>query len=119
MSFKEHYESRVLNFLSKYAVIAIYLILGLTLLNTCHSCNTQKKVISLVKKTDSLSNNINQLTEKLYNKDELNIRLEILGNEMSKNFVYDNNTIARTTKRPDDVVHEYDQKIKELQGKLK
>lgn len=110
---------KVMNFLSKYAVIAIYLILGLTLLNTCHSCNTQKKTVSLIKKTDSLTTSINQLNGKLYDKDQLNIRLEILGNEMSRNFCRDNNNIARTKERPDDIYVKYDEEIKKLQGKLK
>lgn len=38
--------------------------------------------------------------------------------ETARRVVYDQNTIVRTTKRPDDVMNEYDAKIKELRKKL-
>jgi len=49
---------------------------------------------------------------------EMEIMLEIVSLETARRVVYDNNTIVRTTARPDDVMNDYDKKIKELYKKL-
>ena len=59
------------------------------------------------------------LNSHIYTKDELDTRISIEGYEISKRMLYDQNTIVRTTVRPDDRMNEYDGKIKELREKLK
>jgi len=44
--------------------------------------------------------------------------MEIEGYEISKRMLFDNNTVVRTTRRPDDILIEYDNKIKELRKKI-
>ena len=108
--------------LNKYLVYAIYLLLAFSLIGNVRSCGTnkenkrlRKEVTALTEQTLTLTNAIN---DSFYDKDELSVRLEILGYEVSKRMLYDQNAIVRTVVRPDDRMNEYDEKIKELTKKL-
>ena len=105
--------------LTKYVVYAMYAMLVLALVGNIRSCNTNKEVSKLRKDVDSLATNVNMLNSHIYTKDELDTRISIEGYEISKRMLYDQNTIVRTTVRPDDRMNEYDGKIKELREKLK
>ena len=107
-----------MNFLNKYLTIAIYVLIAISMLNGCNSCQGRKEVQRLKKEVDSLSVAVGDLKNQTYTKDELNTRISIEGYEISKRMLYDNNTIVRTTQRPDDIMIVYDNKIKELRAKL-
>lgn len=106
-------------FLNQYIVYAIYGFLILTCVNTCNSCSSTKEDVRMRKEIDSLSVQVKAVEYNSYNKEELTTRISIEGYEISKRMLYDNNAIVRTTVRPDDRMNEYDQKIKELNTKLK
>ncbi len=108
----------ILDKLNKFVVYAIYFLLVVSLINGCNGCNLQKEVSKLKKEDDSLKVEIQELKAKTYEKQELDVRMEIEGYEISKRMLYDQNAIVRTTVRPDDRMNEYDQKIKELREKL-
>ncbi len=86
-------------YIGAYVLLVIILLLG--------NCNNSRTITKLSKKMDSLQV---QLNNKPSIKD-----LKIEGYEISKRMLYDNNSVVRTTKRPDDIMFEYDNKIKELQ----
>ena len=115
--------NKVSTLLNKYFIYAIWAFLFVSLIVNFRSCGVVKEnkkvkdeVIILQNEVDSLENTI---TTNIYTKEELDVRMEILGYEISKRMLYDQNAIVRTTVRPDDRMNEYDQKIKELVEKLK
>lgn len=107
-----------MNFLNKYLTIAIYVLIALTMLNGCNSCQGRKEVQRLKKEVDSLTVSVNDMKKQTYSKKELDTRISIEGYEISKRMLYDNNTVVRTTQRPDDIIIGYDNKIKELRAKI-
>lgn len=107
-----------MNFINKYVNIAIYVLIVITMLNGCNSCAGRKDVQKLKKEVDSLTVAVNDLKKSTYSKKELDTRIQIEGYEISKRMLYDNNTVVRTTQRPDDIIIGYDNKIKELRSKL-
>jgi len=115
--------NKVNTLLNKYFIYAIWAFLLVSLTVNFRSCGVVKEnrkvkeeIVILQSEVDSLESSIDK---NIYDKEELNIRLEILGYEISKRMLYDQNAIIRTTVRPDDRMNEYDQKIKELVEKLK
>lgn len=107
-----------MNFFNKYVNIAIYVLVVLTMLNGCNTCSGRKDTQRLKKEVDSLSVEIQTLRKTTYDRKELDTRIAIEGYEISKRMLYDNNTVVRTTQRPDDIIIGYDNKIKELRAKL-
>lgn len=107
-----------MNFFNKYANVAIYVAVLLSLLNGCNQCAGRKDVQRLKKEVDSLTVQVTELKGSTYSKKELDTRIAIEGYEISKRMLYDNNTVVRTTQRPDDIIIGYDNKIKELRAKL-
>lgn len=113
---------KVSELLNKYFIYAIWAFLFVSLIVNFRSCGVNKENRKLreeinvqSQEIDSLENRINT---DIYSKEELDLRMEILGYEVSKRMLYDNNAIVRTTVRPDDRMNEYDQKIKELRDQL-
>ncbi len=104
--------------LNKYVVIAIYALLLVTLINSCNGCRSSKDNVRLKKEVDSLNTTVKEMSVRIYDKKELDARISIEGYEISKRMLVDNNSIVRTTRRPDDVLVEYDKKIAELREKL-
>ena len=104
---------------NKYVVYVLYLMLFFFIIGNIRSCNTNKEVVKLRKEVSLLNNEIDSLSSKIYTKNELNIRMNIEGYEISKRMLYDQNAIVRTVIRPDDRMIEYDAKIKELREKIK
>lgn len=120
---KKSSDSKVNVFLHKSVAYAIWAVLAISLIFTYRGCSAAKEnvrlrreFVDLKNSVDSLQKNIN---DQVYNKVELDIRMEILGFEISKRMLYDQNAIVRTTVRPDDKMNEYDQKIRELRKKLR
>lgn len=115
--------NKVNTLLNKYFIYAIWAFLLVSLTVNFRSCGVVKEnrkvkeeIVILQSEVDSLESSIDK---NIYDKEELNIRLEILGYEISKRMLYDNNLIIRKKTRPDDQMHKYDIKIKELTDKLK
>lgn len=109
-------------FLSKYLIIPIYVVALLGLFGYLRGCSTakensrlRKEVTGLKGEIDSLGNVINT---NFYDKDQMNVRMEIEGLRTSKRTLYDWNTVVRTTVRPDDRMNEYDEQIKALEKEL-
>lgn len=105
----------ILDLISKYAV---FLLIGLTAMNGCNSCSHTKEASKLRREVDSLNVSLNTFKNSVYNKEQLDLRMSVEGFEISKRMLYDQNAIVRTTVRPDDMMNEYDTKIKELQEKI-
>lgn len=115
--------NKVSTLLNKHFIYAIWAFLLVSISINFRSCGVVKEnkkvkeeVIVLQNEVDSLENTI---STNIYTKEELDTRMEILGYEISKRMLYDNNLIIRTKTRPDDMMNEYDIKIKELHEKLK
>lgn len=109
----------MIGFLNKYVVIAIWALLAVSVMNACNGCNSSRKEASIRKAVDSLQTQVSIMSSKIYDKDELDVRMSIEGYEVSKRMLYDQNAIVRTVQRPDDRMNEYDAKIKQLREKLK
>jgi hypothetical protein len=88
------------------------------MINGCNGCSSQKENVKLRKEVDSLTIAVDALKKSSYSRNELDIRMQIEGYEVSKRMLYDQNAIVRTTVRPDDRMNAYDTKIKELQEKI-
>lgn len=85
------------------------------------TCGTKGNLDRTNRRIDTVQKSIDSIDSTAATKvseQEMEIMLEIISLETARRVVYDNNTIVRTTKRPDDVMNEYDQKIKELRKKL-
>lgn len=104
---------------NKYVVYTLYLLLFFSFVATMRSCGTNREVSKLKKEVSTLNEKIRTLDSNIYSKEEINIRMSIEGYEISKRMLYDQNSVIRTVIRPDDRMNEYDQKIKELQEKIK
>jgi DNA replication protein DnaD len=95
--------------LGKYGIIMLLVFSVLTFFNTCGTKSsikqTNKRIDSLVQR-DSLNMEI------------LSIEREISILKTSREIVYTNNAIVRTSVRPDDAMNDYSKKIDELQKKL-
>lgn len=111
------------NKMNKYVMIAIYMIAVMSLVNGCRGCSTAKDISRISREIDSLETGMDaikqQVESQYYTKDELDVRMSIEGYEISKRMLFDNNSIVRTSQRPDDILMEYDKKIKELRDKIK
>ena len=95
--------------LGKYGIIMLLVFSIMTFFNTCGTKSSIKqtnKRIDAVIERDSLNMEI------------LSVEREISILETSREIVYTNNAIVRTTARPDDVMNDYSKKINELQKKL-
>ena len=95
--------------LGKYGIIMLLVFSVLTFFNTCgtkSAIKTTNKRIDAVEQRDSLNIEIQAIED------------EIISLETSKRILFDWNTVVRTTERPDDIMNQYDNKIKELRKKL-
>ena len=92
----------------------VFVVLGLmSMLSTCNSCNARREIVNLKSDMDSLR------TETSSKKDieRIGTEFQIEGYRISKRMLYDNNTIVRSTIRPDDRMNEYDKEIEKIQKK--
>ena len=95
--------------LGKYGII---MLLALSILTFFNTCGTK----SAIKQTNKRINAVE-------NRDSLNMEIfaierEISNLEIAREVVYTNNAIVRQVTRPDDVMNDYSNRIKELQKKL-
>lgn len=111
--------NKVNTLLNKYFIYAIWAFLFMSLVVNMRSCGVVKESRKAREEIVTLQVEIDSLKSNVYTKDELDVRMEILGYEISKRMLYDQNAIVRTAVRPDDRMNEYDKKIKELREQLK
>jgi hypothetical protein len=109
---------KINDLLNKYFIYAVWAFLAISLLINVRSCGASKDVSRLKMQVNELTLKQDSLMNEIYTKNELDTRLEILGYEVSKRMLYDQNAIVRTAVRPDDAMNQYDQKINELRKKL-
>jgi hypothetical protein len=109
---------KVSDLLNKYFIYAVWAFLAVSLMINFRSCGASKDVSKLKTQINLLTQKQDSLMREIYTKNELDTRLEILGYEVSKRMLYDQNAIVRTAIRPDDAMNQYDQKINELRKKL-
>lgn len=105
--------------LNKYLVYLLYVFFIVTMFNTCNGCSSNKNDEKLKKRMDSLTVEVNAFRGKIYSKEQMDIRLKILALEEEKSTLFNVNYIVLTKTRPDIRMNELDQKIKELQEKIK
>lgn len=99
--------------LGKYGIVFL---LVFSLLNFFSTCGTKGKISQTNKRIDLLEKTISR-------NDSLEIEIQALEREINmfetaREVVYTNNAIVRQVTRPDDVMNQYDVKIKELRKKL-
>ena len=103
----------------KFELAFRIIVVVLLVLVSIRSCNTQRRVErELLPKVNSLTEQVEVINESLVDNEELELMLEIVGFEISYRMLFDNNTVIRTTRRPDDIMNDYVQKKRELQRKL-
>lgn len=108
--------------LAKNVMYAIYALALVGLLGWFRGCSTSKDLTKMKKEVVELTKRVNtadSLLMNIDNKEDLNLKLEINGLEVSKRLLYDQNAIVRTKIRPDDAINEYDEKIEALQIELR
>lgn len=101
-----------MEFIKKWGLL---IIMGFNLIIFLNTCGMKTKIDRLDKKVNLLENSIN-FNDSIQIENE-SISREILMYEMSREIIYSENSVVRTTKRPDDLMNEYTQKIKELEEK--
>lgn len=90
-----------------------YIVISAFLLLYFQQCGIRSELTAIKKENKSIS----QRLDSLATKSQVEMLGEINNLEIAKRVVYDNNTIVRTTQRPDDVMNQYDSQIKELRKK--
>lgn len=99
-----------------YILIGLLIVIFFRVGMTTNSIDDKLNDMSV--QLNEISSRVNKLSNTTYTKSEMNIVMDIYGNELSKNILYDWNSIVRTVIRPDDKFVEYDKKIKKLKRKL-
>jgi hypothetical protein len=90
---------------------------------TCSVNSKAKKVKknqdAILTKLNSIDSTLKATNTKVVDRPTLEALLTIQGLEVSKNVVYDNNTIVRSKTRPDDVMAKYQKEIDKLRNENK
>ena len=110
--------NKVSDLLNKYFIYALWAFLFVSLIVNFRSCGINKESRKIRQAVEVVAAEVDTLNAQVYSKKELDIRIAIEGYEISKRMLYDNNTVIRTTRRPDDILIQYDKKIKELREQL-
>lgn len=109
---------KIFDQLDNKLVYAVWGIFMLSILGSIRGCGATRENGRLRKEISDLTRSVDSLSSKVYSKEQTDIRLEILGLEVSKRILYDQNAIVRTTLRPDDRMNEYDKQMELLRKKL-
>lgn len=94
--------------------IAIYVILFFSLIINIKTCSISTNVRIL----EEQINAIKEVQNEHPSVKEVELLMKIIGYDISYRMLYDNNTIIRTTKRPDDIMKEYTDERQKLQDEL-
>jgi len=85
-------------------IIVISVLLLLVFMQTCKNTRILRKIDKDLTEVKSTVNTTNQ---RVVPYDLFESMLKIEGINISYRMLYDNNTVIRTTKRPDDIMHSY------------
>lgn len=110
---------KLLEFLNNYGTLILVLLGLMILLNTCGMKNMEERNFRKLNQLEKNVQNIDSIMDLKISSEKMDILLKINAIEIAREVVYTNNTIVRTSVRPDDVINKYNIKIKELQEKLK
>ncbi len=110
---------KVLDFLNKYGILILILIGFTVILNTCGTKGNIERNGRRIDKLEKVVNTTDSILSLKISSNKMDILLKINALEIAREVVYTNNAIVRTSERPDDVINEYNNQIKELQEKLK
>jgi len=93
---------------NKIANIIVVALLFLVLVNTCTIRSSIRITAPVI---ETIENRLDSLANEQISTKELNLLLDKNGYEVSYRMLYDNNTVIRTTKRPDDIMKAYKDSI--------
>lgn len=110
---------KILEFVNKWGKVILIIMSVLIYLSTCGTGGNIDRTNRRLDKMEKTLLTMDTTISTKVSEQEIEILLQIATLETSKRVVYDNNTIVRTTKRPDDVMDDYDKEIKVLLEKLK
>ena len=109
---------KIIDFFNKWGMMILVVMSILIYLSTCGTGGNIDRTNRRIDKVEKALRSIDSTASTKVSEREMEIMLEIMTLETARRVVYDQNTIVRTTTRPDDVMNEYDKKIKELNKKL-
>ncbi len=95
-------------------IYAVYALLIITIFSFMNQCSNSKKL----KKITVLEQRIDSLISVIPNQKVLELQAEKRGFEISRRMLVDNNSVVRTTKRPDDIMNEYNKEIERIDKEL-
>ena len=110
---------KVLDFLNKYGNVVLIFIGLLLILNTCGTKGNIERNGRRIDKLEKAVTTTDSILSLKISSAKMDILLKINALEIAREVVYTNNAIVRTSERPDDVINDYNNQIKELQEKLK
>lgn len=99
------------NLKEKQHFIVVFILVAV-LIGNCNSCSREKESIKLQKQSQEEFTKFQEVyKETTVSPQELELLLTIQRYKIAFNVVYDNNTIVRTTERPDDIMNKYTKEI--------
>jgi len=110
---------KILDFLNNYGILILILLGLFIILNTCGTKGNIERAGRRIDKLEKTISTTDSILALKISSDKMEILLKINALEIAREVVYTNNAIVRTTTRPDDVINNYNNQIKELQEKLK
>lgn len=109
---------KILDFLNKWGIMILVIVSLLIYLSTCGTGGNIDRTNRRIDKVEKALHSIDSTASTKVSEAEMEIMLEIVIYQTSREVVYSENSVVRTVKRPDDLMNEYDHKIKELRKKL-
>jgi hypothetical protein len=109
---------KILSKLNDNLTIPIYVIAICSIFSFFQTCSNTSEGKKTRRAVDSLTVSIETLKSSVYSKGEMDLRMNKHGLVISKNILFDWNSIVRTSKRPDDRMNEYDKEIEKIDKEL-
>jgi len=96
----------------------IYGLLAIMLILFIQQCTTNSRLNRVLYNIETVNQKVQRIDSTVFPIEEFQYIIDINGYEVSYRMLYDNNTVVRTTQRPDDIMKKYTDKIKVLQKEL-
>ena len=119
LELKTYQMNKLMNFINKYGTLILIVLALLIFMNTCGTKGNIERNGRRIDKLEKAVSTTDSILSTKISSEKMDILLKINALEISREVVYTNNAIVRTTERPDDVINKYNVQIKELQEKLK
>lgn len=110
--------TKILEFVNKWGKVILIIMSVLIYLSTCGTGGNIDRTNRRLDKIEKTLLTIDTTMSTKVSEQEIEILLEMIVFETAREVVYSENSVVRTMKRPDDLMNEYDKKIKELRKKL-